>query len=103
MTSFASGRNAYGFCERCGLRYDYAEFKAETVKGVPKNNRVCPECWDGDHPQNFVGTFKIEDPQALKRPVAEINTDAINAFPTLYVRPYGMYTSVIIGSVRVTT
>lgn len=86
MSQFAIGKLAYGFCERCGLRYDLREFKAEMVKGNSKNNRVCPDCWDPDHPQNFIGTYRIEDPQGLKRPVPELGTDSINSFLPVTVR-----------------
>jgi len=103
MTEFAKGKSAYGFCERCGFRYDLGEFKSEFVKGIEKKNRVCSDCWDSDHPQNFVGTFKISDPQGLRRPVPEIGTDSINAFPTVTAKPRGLYVAIVIGRVTITS
>jgi hypothetical protein len=103
MVEYAKGKSAYGFCERCGLRYALADFKSEYVKGVEKKNRVCHECWDADHPQNFVGTFKVSDPQALRRPVPEIGADSINAFPTVTAELRGLYVATVIGRVTITS
>ena len=66
--SYAKGERAYGFCDRCGFRYDLKELKGETVNGTPVNNKVCPECWDHDHPQNFLWRLKPDDPRPLKYP-----------------------------------
>ena len=29
---------------------------------------VCPECWDPDQPQNQLGRYNVDDPQALRNP-----------------------------------
>ena len=29
---------------------------------------VCPTCWDPDQPQLMLGTFPVDDPQALRNP-----------------------------------
>ncbi len=29
---------------------------------------ICPECWDPDQPQLMLGTFPVDDPQALRNP-----------------------------------
>lgn len=63
---FASGKKAIGVCDRCGFQYAYRELKGETVKLQPVNNRVCPRCFDPDHPQLQVGMYPVEDPQALR-------------------------------------
>lgn len=63
---FASGKNAHGFCDRCGFRARLSEMKTETVQGQPTNNRVCRTCFDPDHPQNFLGKVSKDDPQALR-------------------------------------
>lgn len=65
---FASGKHAYGYCDRCQQRYDYHELKTEFVQGNPMNNRVCPECWDEDHPQNFLFRVDPNDPISLEDP-----------------------------------
>lgn len=104
MTSFARGTYAHGFCERCGFRYALSELKAETFKLNPLNNRVCPDCEDEDNPQEWVGTFKIHDPQALRRPAPDIGLDASRGF--FGWNPVGNQLDVVrvaVGSVVVTT
>jgi hypothetical protein len=29
---------------------------------------VCQQCWDPDHPQLMLGTFPVDDPQAVRNP-----------------------------------
>ena len=68
MASYAEGRKAFGFCDRCGFRYNLKDLKTETVNLATTNLLVCPECWDPDHPQNMLGRVKVDDPQALRNP-----------------------------------
>jgi hypothetical protein len=67
---WARGKHAYGFCARCGFRYPLNAMKPETVNGKPQHNKVCPECWDPDHPQNFTWRLsgKLHDPYPLRDP-----------------------------------
>lgn len=79
-TKFASERRAWGLCDRCGQRYRLLDLKTYTIMGRRINSRVCPPCWDLDHPQNFVtliGAQKVaNDPQALRNPRPDTNLDA---------------------------
>ncbi len=63
---YASGKHAFCFCDRCGFRARYSELKTESVAGNVINVRVCPSCYDPDHPQNFLGKYPVDDPQALR-------------------------------------
>jgi RNA polymerase subunit RPABC4/transcription elongation factor Spt4 len=63
---FASGKYSHGYCDRCGNRAKLFDLKSETVRGRSTSNRVCPSCFDHDHPQNFQGMVPIDDPQALR-------------------------------------
>lgn len=65
---FSSGKNAIAQCDRCGFRYKLKELKTEVVKTKPYNVRVCPSCWDPDHPQLQLGMYPVEDPQAVRNP-----------------------------------
>jgi hypothetical protein len=42
--------------------------KTEIIKQRKYQVLVCHECWDPDQPQLMLGTFPVEDPQALRDP-----------------------------------
>ena len=76
-TRLASYKRAFGFCDRCGQRYDLKKLKKYYILGKLINTKVCPECWDPDHPQNWVGVIggqkSANDPQALREPRPDTN------------------------------
>ena len=65
---YASGKKAFGFCDRCGFRTPLRDLKKELVKQRITGSLVCPECWNPDQPQLMLGTFPVYDPQALRDP-----------------------------------
>jgi len=65
---FASGRIAIAECDRCGQQFKLKQLKTEIIKQRKYDLLVCPECWDPDQPQLMLGTFPIDDPQALRNP-----------------------------------
>ena len=65
---FASGKNSIAMCDRCGQRYKLTELKKEVKKQRVFDLLVCPTCWDPDHPQLMLGTFPVDDPQAVRNP-----------------------------------
>jgi hypothetical protein len=65
---FSSGKNAVAMCDRCGQRYKLTELKKEVQKQRVFNLLVCQQCWDPDHPQLMLGTFPVDDPQAVRNP-----------------------------------
>lgn len=65
---FAAGAKAIADCDRCGFRFKLKELKKETVKGKLHDILVCTACWSPDHPQLMLGTFPVQDPQALRDP-----------------------------------
>lgn len=65
---FASGKRAIAMCDRCGQQFKLKQLKTEVIKQRKYELRVCPECWDPDHPQLMLGTFPVDDPQALRNP-----------------------------------
>lgn len=69
---YAKGKYAFGFCDRCGFRYDLGDLKFQVYKGRNVNLKVCSECWDPDQPQLWLGTFPVNDPQALRDPRPDI-------------------------------
>jgi hypothetical protein len=65
---FASGVRAIAECDRCGQQYKLKQLRTEIVKQRKYELLVCPECWDPDQPQLMLGTFPVDDPQALRNP-----------------------------------
>lgn len=65
---FASGKNAFGFCDRCGFRSKLSLMKKITINEKLTNIKVCPTCWEPDHPQYRIGRVDMSDPQALRDP-----------------------------------
>ncbi len=65
---FANGKKAFGFCDVCGFRYKLKELRNIVTKGKDTNIKACRECWSGDHPQNKLGEFPVNDPQAIRNP-----------------------------------
>tara|TARA_R100001460_G_scaffold1364_2_gene5283 strand:+ start:3720 stop:4067 length:348 start_codon:yes stop_codon:yes gene_type:complete len=65
---FASGKRALGVCDICGFTFLLRELRKLVKKGQLVNIKACPECWNGDHPQNRLGEFPVDDPQALRDP-----------------------------------
>jgi hypothetical protein len=65
---FASGRIAIAMCDRCGQQFKLKQLKTEIIKQRKYELLVCSECWDPDQPQLMLGTFPVDDPQALRNP-----------------------------------
>ena len=78
-TKFAGGKRAFAFCDRCAQRYDLKDLKKYYIMGKLINSKVCPSCWEPDHPQNWVGIIGAQkvanDPQALREPRPDTNRD----------------------------
>lgn len=56
-----SGKNTQGICDRCGQAWMLHELRAETVNMVRQANRVCPDCFDPDHPQYQISKVRFWD------------------------------------------
>ncbi len=67
-TRFASAQKALGVCDVCGFTYRLRELRNLVRKHKDTNIRACPECWNPDQPQNDLGSFPVDDPQALRNP-----------------------------------
>jgi len=65
---FSSGKFAIAQCDRCGFRFKLSKLKTLVIKTKAVNIRVCPECWEADHPQLKLGIFPVNDPQAVRNP-----------------------------------
>jgi hypothetical protein len=78
---FASGKIAIAECDRCGQQYRLKKMRTEIIKQREYQLLVCPECWDPDQPQLMLGTFPVDDPQALRNPRRDTTyvTSGVNA------------------------
>lgn len=65
---FSSGKFAISQCDRCGFRFKLAQLKTLVIKTKEVNIRVCPECFEADHPQLKLGMYPVNDPQAVRNP-----------------------------------
>ena len=65
---FAAGHKAIAMCDRCGQQFKLKQLRTEIIKQRKYELLVCSECFDPDQPQLMLGTFPIDDPQALRNP-----------------------------------
>ena len=84
---FASGKYSIAMCDRCGQQFKLKKLKTEIIKQRKYELRVCPECWDPDHPQLMLGTFPVDDPQALR--VSRRDTTYVTAGVNTALNPTG--------------
>lgn len=71
--AFARGTYAKAECMRCGFVVLLREIRMEYRYGKPTGSRVCPDCWDPQHPQDE--TISPIDNQSLERPMPEMGRD----------------------------
>jgi len=72
-SKFASGKWAIAECDRCGQRYKLKELRKQVLKTKLYNVKVCPTCWDKDHPQLQLGMFPVQDPQSVREPRPDVS------------------------------
>ncbi len=101
MSRFASGRKSLAICDICGFQYKLRELRDLIVKGRNSNLMACPECWNPDQPQLSLGSFPVNDPQAIRNPRPDYNQYAQSRAQVIPVR--GVVGTGFIGTVTVTT
>jgi hypothetical protein len=65
---FSSGKNSIAECDRCGFRFKLKVLKKLVIKTKQVTIKVCPTCWEPDHPQLQLGMYPVQDPQAVREP-----------------------------------
>ena len=75
MTKYATGKKAFGFCDRCGFRYPLQDLKTEYANEVLTGLRTCPICYDEDHPQLRVGKSETVEAFALNNARPDSNLE----------------------------
>lgn len=66
--AYASGKHAFGYCDRTGFRYPLRDLVWEYVDGKRTGLRVGRDIADKDHPQNAIGRVRTDDHQSLMDP-----------------------------------
>ena len=64
--AYSSGKYSYGICDKTGFRYASKDLVFEFRNGSKTGLRVGVDVVDPDHPQNFVGRMKFDDPQSIQ-------------------------------------
>lgn len=72
-SKYASGKYAIAECDRCAQRYKLKELKKQVLKTKLYSIKVCPSCWDPDHPQLQLGMYPVNDPQAVREPRPDVS------------------------------
>lgn len=75
MSSYASGKHAFGFCDRTGFRYPLKDLVKQYENGKWNGLMVGKDIVDQDHPQLRLGRVKMDDPQALQNPRPDTTLD----------------------------
>ncbi len=73
MPAYASGKHAYGICDRSGFRYKLEDLVYEVQHGERTGLRVGYDMLDPDQPQNFLGRVNTTDPQSLQNPRPDVD------------------------------
>ena len=87
---FSSGKFAIAGCDRCGFRFKLKQLKTLTIKTKNVNIRVCPECWEKDHPQLQLGMYPVNDPQAVRNPRPDTNYPQSRAYTEVIYNGVGL-------------
>lgn len=102
MANFASGQNAWGDCDRCGLRFKLLDLRKITIANTEVALKVCPSCWEPDHPQ--LQKIKIvPDAEALYEPRPDQNVVDSRNIAWGWKPVEGMQVAMAIGTMMVTT
>jgi len=93
MGNYAKAKYAFGFCDKTGFRYPLKNLVSEYKNGVKTGLKVGNDVVDPDHPQNFLGRYRINDPQSLRDPRPDRFTESVTfKYPALdatTLEPFG--------------
>jgi len=111
--SYASGKYAFGYCDRTGFRYPKKDLVPQIVNQRPTGLLVGKDVVDPDQPQLQLGRVRVDDPQALRNPRPDQSLEQSRKFfafnpvgggvTALGSRTVGLDIEGQIGNVTVTT
>ena len=73
MSNYASGKHAFGYCDRTGFRYPKKDLVPQIEDRKPNGLLVGRDVVDKDQPQLQLGRLNMNDPQALLDPRPDNN------------------------------
>jgi hypothetical protein len=76
MNAYTQNPDTPAQCPRCGLRVLLSDLRRQVVAGRPTALRVCGDCLDEDSPQLRLGRLRFSDPQTVRNPSPERETDS---------------------------
>lgn len=88
MPRFSTGKNAFGMCQRCGMRARYQELVSD---GELPGLRVHESCRDIKHPAEM--PFNATDSELLQRPAPDTDDDSPGDTGTSLVEAMGFTNS----------
>jgi hypothetical protein len=97
----ATGKHAFGFCDRSGFRYPLSELVDEYVNGSKTGLRIGKDIAEADHPQNFIGRVNSSDSISLDDPRPDLTKESLHGFDP--VGNPAEYMQAMSGRVTVTT
>lgn len=77
---FAREARVLAHCDRCGFRYFLSELKYEIYDRQNTQKRICPACYDRDHPQLRLGERSYGDPFPARDPRVGDALDLVSPF-----------------------
>lgn len=95
---FASGKYAIAECDICGWRTKLWTLQKLTIKTKQVNIKVCPECWNPDHPQLQLGMYPVDDPQAVREPRPDLSYPQSRSYTE---PPFGQQMALFVGQVTI--
>ena len=111
--SYASGKYAFGYCDRTGFRYPKKDLVPQIVNQRPTGLLVGKDVVDPDQPQLQLGRVRVDDPQALRNPRPDQSLEESRKFfafdpvgggvTSLGSRTVGLNIEAKVGQVTVTT
>jgi hypothetical protein len=106
MGEYAKAKYAFGFCDKTGFRYPLKDLVFEYRNGIKTGLKVGRDVVDPDHPQNFLGRYRIFDPQSLMDARPDRFTESVTfkypAFDATTLEPFGSPEALRIQSGNVT-
>ena len=79
MSSYVTGKRAYGFCDRTGFRYPLRDLVRQIEDGRWNGLLVGRDVVDQDQPQLKLGDVNASDAQALRYPRPDNSLDESRA------------------------